>query len=57
MYQVGEFVAEEWDLSRPLWDTLLVENYRGEDGTCAIVARGYVAHSSEGTIQVADGLA
>ncbi|KAI1785169.1 wax ester synthase-like acyl-CoA acyltransferase domain-containing protein [Ganoderma leucocontextum] len=38
---VGEFIAEEWDLSRPLWDTLLVENYRGEDGACAIVAKGH----------------
>ena len=43
MFQVGEFIAEEWDLSRPLWDTLLVENYRGEDGACAIVAKGYIA--------------
>ena len=42
MSQVGEFIAEEWDLSQPLWDTLLVENYRGEDGACAIVCKGCV---------------
>ena len=39
-FQVGEFVAQEWDLSRPLWDTIIVENYRDEDGVCAVIARG-----------------
>ncbi|RDX40998.1 hypothetical protein OH76DRAFT_1412509 [Lentinus brumalis] len=38
---VGEIIAEEWDLSRPLWDTVIVENYRDEDGVCAVVARGH----------------
>ena len=40
MSQVGEFIAEDWDLSRPLWDTLLVENYHDENGVCAVVAKG-----------------
>ena len=39
-FQVGEFVAQEWDLSRPLWDTIIVENYKDEDGVCAVIARG-----------------
>ena len=39
---MGEFIAEDWDLSKPLWHTLIVENYRGEDGASAIVAKGYV---------------
>ncbi|KAI0703948.1 wax ester synthase-like acyl-CoA acyltransferase domain-containing protein [Earliella scabrosa] len=38
---VGEFIAEDWDLSRPLWDTLLVENYHDENGVCAVVAKGH----------------
>ncbi|TBU30100.1 wax ester synthase-like acyl-CoA acyltransferase domain-containing protein [Dichomitus squalens] len=38
---VGEFIAEDWDLSKPLWHTLIVENYHGDDGACAIVAKGH----------------
>ncbi|KAI0657933.1 wax ester synthase-like acyl-CoA acyltransferase domain-containing protein [Cubamyces menziesii] len=39
---VGEVIAEPWDLSRPLWDTVIVENYHDEDGAvCAIIARGH----------------
>lgn len=37
---VGEFIAEDWDLSKPLWDSILVENYQGEGGVCAIIAKG-----------------
>ncbi|KAI8974568.1 wax ester synthase-like acyl-CoA acyltransferase domain-containing protein [Trametes punicea] len=39
---VGEFVGEPWDLSRPLWDMILVENYHDDYGAvCAVVARGH----------------
>ncbi|OSD00141.1 hypothetical protein PYCCODRAFT_1437698 [Trametes coccinea BRFM310] len=39
---VGDFIAEPWDLSRPLWDMILVENYHDDDGAvCAVVARGH----------------
>ncbi|KAI0644284.1 wax ester synthase-like acyl-CoA acyltransferase domain-containing protein [Trametes meyenii] len=39
---VGEVIAEPWDLSRPIWDTVIVENYHDEDGAvCAIIARGH----------------
>ncbi|PIL25474.1 hypothetical protein GSI_13364 [Ganoderma sinense ZZ0214-1] len=38
---IGELIAEKWDLSRPLLDTILVENYRGEDGACAILSKGH----------------
>ncbi|KAJ2974233.1 hypothetical protein NUW54_g11923 [Trametes sanguinea] len=41
---VGDFIAEPWDLSRPLWDMILVENYHDDDGAvCAVVARGCVS--------------
>ena len=39
-------MAEGWDLSRPLWDMMLVDNYHDENGAvCAVVARGYVIAS------------
>ncbi|CDO68178.1 hypothetical protein BN946_scf184938.g30 [Trametes cinnabarina] len=39
---VGDFIAEPWDLSRPLWDMILVENYHDDDdAVCAVVARGH----------------
>ncbi|KAI0372646.1 hypothetical protein BV20DRAFT_1034364 [Pilatotrama ljubarskyi] len=39
---VGEIIAEPWDLTRPLWNTVLVENYHDEDGAVsAVVARGH----------------
>ncbi|KAL4242470.1 long-chain O-acyltransferase family protein [Abortiporus biennis] len=39
---VGDFIAKDWDLSKSLWDMLLVENYHDEEGAqCAIVTRGH----------------
>ncbi len=39
--QVGEIIAEPWDLSAQLFEAVLVENYRDEDGAvCAVIARG-----------------
>ncbi|KAI0741746.1 wax ester synthase-like acyl-CoA acyltransferase domain-containing protein [Daedaleopsis nitida] len=38
---VAEFIAEDWDLSRPLWDTIIVENYKDDEGACAVVAKGH----------------
>lgn len=45
VFQVGEFIAEEWDLSRPLWETLIVENYKDDEGVCAVIAKGYNLYS------------
>lgn len=40
---MGEFIAQDWDLSRPLWEMVLVENYRDDEGAeCAVISRGYV---------------
>ncbi|THH13443.1 hypothetical protein EUX98_g9724, partial [Antrodiella citrinella] len=39
---MGDFIAQDWDLSRPLWEMALVENYRDEEGAkCAIISRGH----------------
>ncbi|CCM02027.1 uncharacterized protein FIBRA_04103 [Fibroporia radiculosa] len=41
---MGEFIAQDWDLSRPLWEMILVENYHDEDGAqCAVITRGHHA--------------
>jgi len=39
---MGDFIAQDWDLSKPLWEMVLVENYRDEEGAeCAIISRGH----------------
>ncbi|KZS99885.1 uncharacterized protein LAESUDRAFT_765129 [Laetiporus sulphureus 93-53] len=39
---MGKFIAQDWDLSRPLWELLLVENYHDEDGAeSAMITRGH----------------
>ncbi|THG97098.1 hypothetical protein EW026_g4854 [Hermanssonia centrifuga] len=39
---MGEFIAQDWDLSKPLWEMLIVENYEDEDGAeCALIVRGH----------------
>ncbi|KAI0079247.1 hypothetical protein K474DRAFT_1592391 [Panus rudis PR-1116 ss-1] len=39
---MGKFIAQDWDLRRPLWEMILVENYRDDDGAeCAIISRGH----------------
>ncbi|GBE87466.1 hypothetical protein SCP_1101420 [Sparassis crispa] len=39
---MGEFLARGWDLKRPLWDMILVENYHDEDGAeSAMIIRGH----------------
>ena len=41
---MGEFIARAWDLSKPLWEMIIVENYHDEDGAeCALIVRGYVS--------------
>lgn len=38
---VGDFIAQPWDLSRPLWNTTIVENYKDDTGALsAMVTRG-----------------
>lgn len=38
---MGKFIAQEWDLTKPLWEMILVENYHDSDGAeCAIITRG-----------------
>jgi len=37
---MGKFIAKGWDLHRPLWEMLLIENYRDEDGAkSALITR------------------
>ena len=44
MVQMGEFIAQDWDLRRPLWEMVLVENFRDEFGAeSAMITRGFVA--------------
>ncbi|OCH91412.1 hypothetical protein OBBRIDRAFT_792348 [Obba rivulosa] len=39
---MGKFIAQEWDLRRPLWEMILIENYHDEDGAeCAAITRGH----------------
>ncbi|KAL0483539.1 diacylglycerol O-acyltransferase [Acrasis kona] len=41
---VGHFVAEPWDFGRPLWQTVIIENYRDETGALsAMVTKGHHA--------------
>jgi len=41
---MGKFIAQEWDLRRPLWEMVLVENYRDETGAeSALITRGHHA--------------
>lgn len=41
--QMGDFIAQDWDLRRPLWEMVLVENFRGELGAeSAMITRGCV---------------
>ena len=43
---MGSFIAQDWDLTKPLWEMILVENYRDEDGAqCALISRGYTISS------------
>ena len=38
---VSRFVAEPFDLDKPLWGSIFVENYQGEDGAdSAMITRG-----------------
>lgn len=38
---MGDFIAQDWDLSKPLWEMVILENYRDEEGAqCALVSRG-----------------
>lgn len=40
---MGEFIAQNWDLTKPLWEMIIVENYHDDDGAeCALIVRGYV---------------
>ncbi|KIJ55141.1 hypothetical protein M422DRAFT_23789 [Sphaerobolus stellatus SS14] len=39
---VAKFIAKEWDLNRPLWEILLVENYHDEEGAkSAMITRAH----------------
>ncbi|KAF9816003.1 hypothetical protein IEO21_04253 [Rhodonia placenta] len=39
---MGKFIAQDWDLRRPLWEMVLVENYHDENGSeCAVITRGH----------------
>ncbi|KAH8079407.1 wax ester synthase-like acyl-CoA acyltransferase domain-containing protein [Cristinia sonorae] len=39
---MGQFIARDWDLTKPLWEMVLVENYNDEEGAeCAIISRGH----------------
>ncbi|KAI0628224.1 wax ester synthase-like acyl-CoA acyltransferase domain-containing protein [Trametes polyzona] len=39
---VGEVIAEPWDLERPLYNMVIVENYHDDDGAkCAVIAKGH----------------
>ncbi|TCD61046.1 hypothetical protein EIP91_009119 [Steccherinum ochraceum] len=39
---MGDFIAQEWDMSRPLWEMVLVENYHDDEGAeCAVLSRGH----------------
>ncbi|PRP84117.1 hypothetical protein PROFUN_04108 [Planoprotostelium fungivorum] len=39
---VGHFIAQPWDLSRPLWESTIIENYEDEAGAhSAMVTRGH----------------
>jgi len=41
---MGKFIAQEWDLNRPLWEMVLVDNYHDENGAeCAVIIRGHHA--------------
>lgn len=49
---MGKFIAQDWDLRRPLWEMVLVENYHDENGSeCAVITRGSVCVSC-GSIRV-----
>lgn len=42
---MGEFIAQSWDLEKPLWEMVIVENYRDKDGAeCALIVRGFVLY-------------
>ncbi|CAL1709951.1 unnamed protein product [Somion occarium] len=39
---MGRFIAQDWNLTRPLWEMVILENYHDEDGgECAMVSRGH----------------
>ncbi|OBZ65245.1 putative importin subunit beta-4 [Grifola frondosa] len=39
---VGKFIAKDWDLRRPLWESMLVDNYHDDDGAeCVLITRGH----------------
>lgn len=39
--KMGSFVAQEWDLTKPLWEMVIVENYSDDQGAeCALLVRG-----------------
>ncbi|KAH9925720.1 wax ester synthase-like acyl-CoA acyltransferase domain-containing protein [Fomitopsis serialis] len=41
---MGKVIAQEWDLKHPLWEAILVENYRDEtDAESALIMRGHHA--------------
>ncbi|KAH9925735.1 wax ester synthase-like acyl-CoA acyltransferase domain-containing protein [Fomitopsis serialis] len=41
---MGKVIAQKWDLKHPLWEAILVENYRDETGAqSALIMRGHHA--------------
>ncbi|KDQ60054.1 hypothetical protein JAAARDRAFT_56054 [Jaapia argillacea MUCL 33604] len=44
--EMARFVAQEWDLSRPLWEVEMLYNYRDDTGAkCALITRAHHALS------------